>query len=270
MINEWIISSKIKMKKSIKVYSLVIFFMALFNTSYTQKSNTLFQYSIINALQQGFFSSDDFTCKALKTHGNFGLGTFNNLDGEMVLKDGIVYQILSSGEVKKAVDTLKSPLAFATYFKADTSFVIDEILSQQALYKKIMAIIQPNQTYAIKITGIFDSLKLRSVPKQQPPFILLSEVVKYQAIFNIPTSKGTMIGFLTPDFATALNVSGFHFHFLNDEATKGGHVLNSILKKATIQIAIMTAIQLQLPNSKAFNQLNLSGVDKEQLYKAEH
>ncbi|MBC7722702.1 MAG: acetolactate decarboxylase, partial [Pedobacter sp.] len=123
--------------------------MTFFNTAYTQKSNKLFQYSIISALQQGYFSSDDFTCKALKTHGNFGLGTFNNLDGEMVLKDGIVYQILSSGEVKKAVDTLKSPLAFATYFKADTSFVIDEMLSQQELYKKLLSIIQPNQTYAI-------------------------------------------------------------------------------------------------------------------------
>ncbi|MBC7722965.1 MAG: acetolactate decarboxylase, partial [Pedobacter sp.] len=160
--------------------------------------------------------------------------------------------------------------AFATYFKADTSFIIDETLSQQELYKKLLSIIQPNQTYAINITGVFDSLKLRSVPKQQPPFILLSDAVKYQTIFNIPTIKGTMIGFLTPNFAAALNVVGFHFHFLNDEATKGGHVLNSTIKKATIQIARMTAIELQLPNSKAFNQLNLSGVDKEQLYKAEH
>ncbi len=251
--------------------SICFIFLAAFTSGiFAQKSNSLFQYSIINALQQGYFSSDDFTCKQLKTHGNFGLGTFNELDGEMILKDGIVYQVLSNGKVKKVPDAVKTPLAFATFFKTDTSFTLTGMVTQQVLYKKLLAVMQPNQSYAVRITGVFDSLKLRSVAKQQRPFTTLGEAVKNQTLFNYPSLKGTMIGFLSPEFASNFNVAGFHFHFLNDAASKGGHVLNIILKNAKVEIARMKTIEVELPSSKEFNRLNLSGVDKEALRKAEH
>jgi alpha-acetolactate decarboxylase len=47
----------------------------------------IFKYSSINALLEGVYDSD-LTVSELAAHGNFGIGTFDGLDGEMIAKAG--------------------------------------------------------------------------------------------------------------------------------------------------------------------------------------
>jgi acetolactate decarboxylase len=54
------------------------------------KRDTLFQVSTIDALLAGAYDGD-ITFKELGKHGDFGLGTFQSLDGEMVELDGSFY-----------------------------------------------------------------------------------------------------------------------------------------------------------------------------------
>ena len=51
----------------------------------------MFQTSTIDALLAGAYDGET-TCRELQRHGNLGIGTFDHLDGEMVLSDGIMYQ----------------------------------------------------------------------------------------------------------------------------------------------------------------------------------
>ena len=48
----------------------------------------VYQTSTIAALLDGIYDGD-VTIAELLTHGDFGLGTFNHLDGEMVVLDGV-------------------------------------------------------------------------------------------------------------------------------------------------------------------------------------
>src|SRR5512147_942995 len=68
-----------------------------------QGGNAVFLSAPIIALVEGFYV-ENTTMAAIKEHGDFGLGTFNYLDGEMVVLDGNVYQIRSDGDVYRVKD----------------------------------------------------------------------------------------------------------------------------------------------------------------------
>ena len=63
--------------------------------------HTVFQVSTSGALVAGVYDRE-VSVEAILKHGNFGLGTFANLDGEMVLVDGRAYQVKGSGQVSEA------------------------------------------------------------------------------------------------------------------------------------------------------------------------
>lgn len=65
--------------------------------------------------------------KSLLTHGDFGLGTFANLDGEMVVLDGRVYQVKGSGQVFEASETAEAPFAVLTRFAPEVDQGVDAI-----------------------------------------------------------------------------------------------------------------------------------------------
>lgn len=64
--------------------------------------HTVFQVSTSGALVAGVYDRE-VSVQAILEHGNFGLGTFADLDGEMVILDGRVYQVQGSGRVSEAV-----------------------------------------------------------------------------------------------------------------------------------------------------------------------
>ena len=60
----------------------------------------MYQISTSTALVEGV---DDGAVSSgfLLAQGDFGLGTFENLDGEMVILDGIIYQVRGDGSVTR-------------------------------------------------------------------------------------------------------------------------------------------------------------------------
>ena len=57
---------------------------------------TLVQVSTIDAILNGLYEGmTDF--KTLQTYGDFGIGTFVGLDGEMISLDGRFYQVKADG-----------------------------------------------------------------------------------------------------------------------------------------------------------------------------
>ena len=80
--------------------------------------DTLYQVSTIDALMQGVFDGVQ-PVGELKRHGDFGIGTFDALDGEMIVLDGVVYQAKADGRIYPVKDSATTPFATVTHFTKD-------------------------------------------------------------------------------------------------------------------------------------------------------
>ena len=216
-----------------------------------------FQYSTIQALMEGIYDGD-LTFRGLSKHGDFGIGTFNALDGEMIGVDGKFYQVKMDGVAYPVVETTKTPFANVTFFKSEKTIKLDKSVSYKELEKCLGALLpSANLIYAIKITGTFPFIKTRSVPRQQKPYPRLTDVVKQQAVFEFHKVNGVIVGFRTPSFLAGVNVAGYHLHFITEDRRAGGHVLDFRMGEARIEISQMTEFDLQLPQNAEFLQKDL-------------
>ncbi|MFH2044425.1 MAG: acetolactate decarboxylase [Pseudomonadota bacterium] len=222
----------------------------------------LTQYSTINALLGGVYDGE-MTIKDLKRHGDFGLGTFNALDGEMFVVDGHYYQITSDGKAREADEKTRTPFAAVTFFESDKKADLHSDMDFDSFTRKIdETIITPNIFYAIKIKGKFKAIKTRSVPKQVKPYKPLKEIVDTQPIFYFSKTRGTIVGFRCPSYVKNINVPGYHLHFITEDCKAGGHVLDFVVDKAVLEIDETSGFSLLLPQNKAFYNSDLS-LDKQ-------
>jgi len=225
----------------------------------TAPRDTVYQTSTIDALLAGVYDGDT-SCRSLLKHGDLGIGTFDCLDGEMVVLDGDVYQVKSDGKVYTPDLSLRTP--FATICQFDADRVIPVTPGSQ--YDAIEALIDeqfPNQNlfYAIRIKGQFMSVKTRSVPGQQKPYPPLAEVTKNQPEFTMKNLSGTIVGFRCPAYVKGINVPGYHLHFISEDRTQGGHILSFAIKEAVCEVDVLDRYVLALPaDASGFGATDLS------------
>src|ERR1700746_4088786 len=86
--------------------------------------SALYQISTSTALVEGVYSGS-IPSSVLLEHGDFGLGTFENLEGEMVIVDGQIYQVKET--VRHRTDDFLVPFASVTHFRARSPFEIDKV-----------------------------------------------------------------------------------------------------------------------------------------------
>lgn len=242
----------------------------IFYCAYTQENrDTLFQVSTINALLDGLYDGE-VTFSTLKQKGDFGLGTFNALDGEMVALDGKFYQVKADGNVHDVDNSAKTPFAAVTFFDCDENIRIERGITYDELIKYLDSLLPTtNIFYAIKITGTFTYIEARSVPEQSRPYVSLSEVTKNQPIFKFHHIDGTLVGFKCPNYVAGLNVPGYHFHFISKDGKRGGHLLNCEIRSAKGEIDYTTDFFMALPRNQEFYQLDLSKERQKELERVE-
>ncbi len=219
---------------------------------------TLFQYSLLSSLMAGVFDGE-MTFADLKNYGDFGLGTFNGLDGEMLEIDHQVFQIKSDGVAYPVDDALKTPFSVVTFFDTDQTVNFIEPIDCEALKAQLDSLLPTeNIPYAIKITGTFTTVQTRSVPRQEKPYKTLPEVLESQPVFEFDAVEGVMLGFRLPSYMDPANAPGYHFHFITADRTAGGHVLECQLQQATVEIDYTDEWHTYLPEDDAFYQVELS------------
>ncbi|MGB2692608.1 MAG: acetolactate decarboxylase [Thermodesulfobacteriota bacterium] len=229
-----------------------------------QEHDSIFQASLFEALVEGVYEGD-LTYGELKKHGDFGLGTFNRLDGEMVGVDGVFYRIDSDGKVSIVEDSMKSPFAIVTFFDANETLVPDRQLNCEELKQYIKkALPEENIFYAIKVSGEFEYLKTRSVHAQEKPYPPISQAVKEQSEFDLENIKGTIAGYWFPLYISGVSQSGFHFHFISDDKQSGGHVLECKTKDIVIEIDHIRDFQIDLSDTEDFNKADLQKESKKE------
>lgn len=223
--------------------------------------HTIFQNSLMTALLDGIYDGE-MSVSELLSYGNFGIGTFDALDGEMVILDGVCYQLRGDGSAQIAELSQRSPYAVATNFvpritaHSPVGFTRDQISKfiDQLLPSK-------NYMYALRISGTFRSVTVRTVTKQQKPYPPMLEAVESDAELTFHNIAGVMVGFRTPVYEKGISVPGCHVHFIDSHHTTGGHVLDFTIDEANIAICPGTDLQLRLPLSQDFSNANLDPAD---------
>jgi acetolactate decarboxylase len=212
------------------------------------EKNRIYLSTPVNALVEGIYEQN-IPLTEIKKHGDFGLGTFNDLDGEMVLLDGVVFRVASDGTVSQMSDQTLTPFACVTFYhpmSAETSR--GELTYPEFLAWLTELMPSPNLFYAFRIEGEFSHVRTRSVPKQAN-YRPLVEVTKDQPEFTFADVRGTLVGFFTPTFMSSLNVPGLHLHFLSEDRQTGGHLLECRVKAVRAEIQILYSLELALPVS---------------------
>ena len=211
------------------------------------EKDSLYQVSAFNVFSAGNFEGNT-TYSELAEHGDFGIGTLNGLNGEMIAFNGKFYQIPTEGVPRQISSSEKTPYATVTFFNSDKSFQVANATSYSELTGKINSTLPNyNAIYAIKVHGFFTLAETRSVPIQNEPYPTLTEAVKNQTIFNLSNVKGTAVGFYFPNSMNGVDYSGYHMHFLTDDYLAGGHLLECNLRDATVEIDQINKYNLLIP-----------------------
>ena len=230
--------------------------------------HTVFQISTSGALVAGVYDRE-VTVTSILDHGDFGLGTFAHLDGEMVVLDGKVYQVQGTGRVSEAAPDAGAPFAVVTRFSPDT----DTSTLKVASFKELEAQCDQHRQsgnifYAVRLDGHFNRVRTRAVNPPSPGTRLV-DAAKAQSEFTFDDVNGTLIGLWSPGFSSAFSVAGYHFHFLSDDRQHGGHVLDVVAGPLRLRVEALTDFHLALPESEAFLKADLSKNTAEELAYAE-
>lgn len=207
----------------------------------------IYQYSTIDALLAGRYDGD-LSMEQLLKRGGFGLGTLNGLDGELVVLDGKAYHVQAGGEVVPAEPNDRPPFATVTQFDEDSIASLDSVADLGSLNRAMQdRLVSENFFHAVRIEGRFNMIKTRAIPAQTKPYRPLAEVMKDQVIVKFTGREGTLVGLWTPGFMKGVNVPGFHWHFLSDDGTRGGHVLDVSFDKLVARIDVEREFSMTLP-----------------------
>lgn len=231
--------------------------------------DVLYQISTIDALMAGLFDGWA-SIDQLTKHGDFGLGTFHELDGEMVVVDGIVYQITADGVANKPAAAVTTPFAAVTFFDKDKIVTIPNEMDYPKLQEYLDGLLpSKNLFYAIRIDGVFTRVKTRSVPRQSKPYPRLVDVAAKQPVFEFENVSGTIVALRCPCFVKGVNVPGYHMHFITSDRKRGGHMLDCTVKSGVVALDITAEFDFSLPRDESFYRTDFTADSQKDLEKVE-
>ncbi len=230
--------------------------------------HTIYQVSTSGALVKGVFQGC-VRIGDIRRHGDFGLGTFEGLDGEAILLNGACWQAKGDGSLCAAPDEALAPFFVATHFHADQTHILTDVRDWADLTRRIDGFRRSaNMFAAVHLRGLFERIKYRVARKSEPGAGLV-DATSHQAEFMVENVRGDLVGFWTPAYVSTINVPGYHLHFLSEDRRSGGHVLDIAAARLELDLHLESNLHLILPETPAFLAADLSGDPTTALAKAE-
>jgi len=223
--------------------------------------HVVFQASTIGALLDGAYEGD-LSFAELAEHGDTGLGTLNHLDGEMIALDGGFLRADLEGAIHPVPADERTPFAVAVWFTPGIEAELPAGTDYEGLCEAIDARLPEGAaSCALRVDGAFELVRARSVPRQDPPYRTLTEVVAEQNVFELRDVEGTMVGFRFPDQGEGIEVGGYHMHFVTADRGRGGHVLDCRVgpRAARAAIDLETELHVELPAGVELDAPHLDG-----------
>ncbi|MGO3732611.1 MAG: acetolactate decarboxylase [Vagococcus sp.] len=208
---------------------------------------TLYQHGTLGALMAGLMDGTT-TIRHILDKGDLGIGTLHGLDGEVIILNGKAYQGRSDGTLIELTGEELTPYAAVTPFLPDTQFFVETPKTSDTLKTDMLnKAMSDNLFFAVKITGLFDRMHIRIMPKQEKPYKRLVEVSKGQPEFVKEQILGTIVGFYTPSLFQGVAASGFHLHFLSEQADFGGHIIDFKLGSGAVELSHIETLAQHFP-----------------------
>ncbi|MDL2144335.1 acetolactate decarboxylase [Flavobacterium tructae] len=241
---------------------MAVFFIAVLGflpvKAQVQEERPVFHYSVMDAMRNGVYTGE-LSIGELAKKGNFGIGTYNYLDGEMIVLDGIFYRVDASGVIGVATNSLKIPFGSVVFFKADMQFELTDTKDIEELQNEVIKRLPSvNKPYAVRIECEFENITVGGARRlDENETTGLAELMKTRPLYTRKHISGTMVGFYNPPYFSAIDLSPFHFHFISRDRKYGGHLISGKLKTATIKVSIdeKPGYEVILPQqNKVFNK----------------
>jgi acetolactate decarboxylase len=167
-----------------------------------------------------------------------GIGTFDGLDGELIVVGGVPYRVGMDGR-PTVVDTSRStPFAQAVNFRPDAAGPVAPGTACADLGPVIQRLAGTDDgIIAVRVRGTFTDLVARSVPSQTAPYPSLATVIAQQAVFPLAGRRAVLVGFLQASDMKGIGQPGLHLHGLTADRSAGGHVLSCVVG-SDVQVSV--------------------------------
>jgi acetolactate decarboxylase len=229
---------------------------------------TIFQVSTVGALVEGVYEGA-VRVGTLREHGDFGLGTFEGLDGEMVALDGVFYRVREDGALHAVGDDVLSPYATITRFVPDRTVTLRPCADVDALATALDGLRDSvNHFFAFRVTGTFPTLHVRAACKVAEGTPLV-DATKVQTEWELADVTGTLVAFWSPAYAAHFDVPGYHLHVVDEARERGGHVLACSTGEVEVAVQRLEQLVVALPETPDFLSPNLARDPSQDLDTAE-
>ena len=206
----------------------------------------LFQYNTLGALMAGLYGGT-LTVGELLEHGDLGLGTLDSIDGELIVLDGKAYQAKGDKTIVELTDDIKVPYAAVVPHQAEVVFKQKFTASDKELEDRIESYFDGQNLFrSIKITGEFPKMHVRMIPRAKSGTRFV-EVSQNQPEYTEENVKGTIVGIWTPEMFHGVSVAGYHLHFISDDLTFGGHVMDFVIENGIIEVGPVDQLDQRFP-----------------------
>lgn len=237
------------------------------------KSNKIYQVSTLQALALGY-TRPVVTVEELLENGDTGLGTFENVDGEMIILDGVCYQARQDGSIVRSQDSAGVPFAVAGSVKDGRKIEMEKMQDIEAikleLTLRIDEAFELNSIHIARIDGWFDTIHARAGAPYRSQHVTLKNILsKTQKDFCFKDMYGTLVCVYYPDYMDGINAAGWHMHFLSEDKKLGGHVFEASMKSGECLLQKMDRIDIQLPRDAAFDIYSLKEASKDEIEEVE-
>jgi acetolactate decarboxylase len=219
----------------------------------SNQEDAIYHYSVLKALDNGVLEGK-IKIGELKKHGDIGLGTFNKMNGEMIILDNLVYRVSQDGKIIQPDDETLTPYAVTTFFHQDDTLSMSGDLNYPALKAYVERHVPSrNRFYAFRINGEFTYIKCGGADIQEKPYDKsLNQMLATRPVYEGRNIKGTLVGFWCPEYIGDINTKGFHLHFISDDHSLGGHLMEFTSKSLEISYDIKNDYRILLPKTKDF------------------
>ena len=233
----------------------------------------MFQVSTLQALALGY-SRSVITVEELLKNGNTGLGTFEDVNGEMILVDGHCFRAMEDGCVTEVGPDTGVPFASVAFLSSARCFELVNIGDIESLKQELNLKIEEefglNSMHMVCIDGEFAKVCARSESAFRSHHIDLKSILeKTQNDFYFDEIRGSLVCVYYPDYMDGINASGWHLHFVSEDRTKGGHVFEINMVRGAVCMDKINRIEISLPKEAAFDTYSLKEASGEDIKKVE-
>ena len=219
--------------------------------------NRLWQVMPSMAFKLGLYEPA-ISIRELRRHGDFGVGQFAALDGELTVLGGEFYRALADGSVSLAKDDDTLCFAQLTFFKPecewDCSAMQDAVAFEAFLHSHVLF---PNDFWVFELNGSFVSIVPTAPPAMTKPYPPFAQAVKFRESFATNNVEGTIVGIYSPSFSGDTGIPGFHYHLISADRKISGHVTSFSLAQGRVRVSRLRETVLLLPDTAEFAALKI-------------